>query len=271
ITRFSRSRPVRVVRGRPGRGLAGSQVPRRRSARRQVPRRGAALIRMVCFAKVNAWTSVRTSADERGGMFERERARTASSAATVNVAPHTGSVTLQTPELQKHSRVKTGELFRTSVGEHRIPLPLATRLVNSGRRFLSSRRRAAISPELQGEGGEGALSALVHDPSRRPSPSLVSALDPELAGGSRIRTPEHAAEPLHSQELHIRARLNYAHRAGQQFRWKVQLPLAATGIIGMVVAIVVGVFSVVYKGPIVLSVALFICGVSLAILPYRYS
>ncbi|KAJ1626624.1 hypothetical protein T492DRAFT_909968 [Pavlovales sp. CCMP2436] len=110
---------------------------------------------MVSFAKVGAWTSARTGADERSGGVERERARVASSAAT-------NTITM-----------------------------------------------------------------------------------------ARAR-----------EESHIRARLDYAHRAGKQFRWRVQLPLAATGIIGLLIAIVVGVFSVVYNGPILLSIALIMVGPS---------
>eukprot|EP00302_Diacronema_sp_CCMP2436_P021483 CAMPEP_0179970858 /NCGR_PEP_ID=MMETSP0983-20121128/35593_1 /TAXON_ID=483367 /ORGANISM="non described non described, Strain CCMP 2436" /LENGTH=333 /DNA_ID=CAMNT_0021885693 /DNA_START=424 /DNA_END=1422 /DNA_ORIENTATION=+ len=95
------------------------------------------------------------------------------------------------------------------------------------------------------------------------TPPSNKAPTPELAaGGTRIRSPEHVVEAPHSQESHIRARLDYAHRAGKQFRWRVQLPLAATGIIGLLIAIVVGVFSVVYNGPILLSIALIMVGPS---------
>ncbi|KAJ1622911.1 hypothetical protein T492DRAFT_845942 [Pavlovales sp. CCMP2436] len=136
-----------------------------------------------------------------------------------------------TPELRL--RRLSAELL-TSVGEHMIPRSLATRLCNSRRRFFSPpRRRATFSPEHELQ-SEDARSA-----SRKPSPSLLAAPTP------RNQTLESAVEPLHSQESHIRAKLDYSHRVGQKFRWNVQLQLAATGIIGMVVAIILGVFSVV--------------------------
>ncbi|KAJ1638877.1 hypothetical protein T492DRAFT_1139811 [Pavlovales sp. CCMP2436] len=75
-------------------------------------------------------------------------------------------------------------------------------------------------------------------------------------------SPEHELELQGARSEHIRSKLNDAHRAGQQFRRRVQLPLAAIGILGMVVAIGVGVFSVVYKGPIILSAALIMVGPS---------
>mmetsp|Transcript_37165 Transcript_37165/g.92468 ORF Transcript_37165/g.92468 Transcript_37165/m.92468 type:complete len:293 (-) Transcript_37165:221-1099(-) len=218
---------------------------------------------MVSFAKVGAWTSARTGADERSGGVERERARVASSAATV---PHVVVLTPQSPERRRHIHDKTGELSRTSDGAHKLTLPLArahtrplslaTRLGNRWRYFFSLRRRASIAPEHDHHGAGARSARRRHSPSNKaPTPELA-------AGGTRIRSPEHVVEAPHSQESHIRARLDYAHRAGKQFRWRVQLPLAATGIIGLLIAIVVGVFSVVYNGPILLSIALIMVGPS---------